>query len=101
MEDGLYQTRQAHSRWTTQLVLEEMQRQKLWNGRRPSRSALYRFIKAHNLGRDPHREPKSARAFSFDAFGQLWVADFMHGPKLLFSFTLILVRKESVLILCS
>ncbi len=80
--DGLHQTRQEHPRWTTQLILEEMLRQKLWNGRRPSRSALYRFIKAHNLGRDPHREPEPVRAFAFDAFGQLWIADFMHGPKL-------------------
>ncbi|MCP4407389.1 MAG: transposase [Gammaproteobacteria bacterium] len=80
--DGLHEERQKHPRWSTQLVLEKMLERKLWNGETPSRSALYRFVKAHNLGRDPHLKPQPVRAFAYDAFGELWGADFMHGPKI-------------------
>ena len=80
--DGLHEQRQEHPRWSTQLVFEELLKQGLWNGRDPSRSALYRFVAAHGLGRDPHLQPQPVRAFAYEAFGQLWMADFMHGPKL-------------------
>lgn len=82
LADALHKQRQSHPRWTTDLLLQEMIRMEKWNGHKPSRSALYRFIKAHNLGRDPHREPPTTRAFAHEAFGQLWMADFLHGPKL-------------------
>jgi putative transposase len=55
----------------------------LWDETRPSRSTLYRFARDNNLMRDPHlvaAEP--VRPFEFDQFGQMWTADFMHGPKL-------------------
>ena len=80
--DGLHEQRQEHPRWSTQLVLTELLERGLWNGRNPSRSALYRFVAAHGLGRDPHLQPQPARAFAYNAFGQLWTADFLHGPKL-------------------
>ncbi len=80
--DGLHEERLEHPRWSTQLILEKMLERKLWDGESPSRSAIYRFVKAHNLGRDPHLKPQPVRAFAYDAFGELWGADFMHGPKI-------------------
>lgn len=80
--DGLHAHRQEHPRWSTQLVLEEMLKRNLGDGRAPSRSALYRFVAAHGLRRDPHLQPQPARAFAYESFGQLWIADFLHGPKL-------------------
>jgi len=75
--------RMEHPRWTIARILKELARTGVWKNRKPSRSALYRFAKAHNLQRDPHIYPETIRRpFCFDHFGQLWVADFMHGPKL-------------------
>jgi hypothetical protein len=55
----------------------------VWNGVYPSRSALYRFainngLKRKRLGAVAIQE---SHAFAYENFGQLWVADFMHGPK--------------------
>lgn len=83
LADNMMDLRLLHTRWTVARIIEELIRSGIWNGRKPSRSALYRFAKAHNLQRDPHINPTSdARPFSFDNFGQLWMADFLHGPKL-------------------
>lgn len=80
--DTLFQQRQHHPRWTTQRLLEACLQQGIWDGRSPSQATLYRFIKQHQLGRDPHRQPAPSRAFHFACFGQLWMADFLHGPRL-------------------
>jgi len=49
----------------------------------PSRATLYRFAATANLHRDPHLETDPpARAFAHQDFGQLWTADFLHGPKI-------------------
>ena len=75
--------REEHPRWTTARMTKELGKTGRWNGRKPSRSAIYRFVKAHNLQRDPHINPEhNVRPFAFDHFGQLWIADFLHGPKL-------------------
>ena len=75
--------RSEHPRWTLARVIKQLAQEGIWNGRKPSRSALYRFAKAHNLQRDPHIYPDEVtRPFAFDHFGQLWVADFLHGPRL-------------------
>ncbi|NBC25218.1 MAG: DDE-type integrase/transposase/recombinase [Bacteroidetes bacterium] len=75
--------RSEHPRWTIARMIKHLAQTGLWNGRKPSRSALYRFAKAHNLQRDPHIHPdQGRRPFAFDHFGQLWLADFLHGPKL-------------------
>jgi len=75
--------RMEHPRWTTARLIKELAKAGIWNGRRPSRSALYRFAKTQNLQRDPHIHlEQNARPFAFDHFGQLWSADFLHGPKL-------------------
>lgn len=75
--------RLEHPRWTIARIIKELPKTGAWNGRKPSRSAIYRFTKTHNLQRDPHLHPElGARPFAFDHFGQLWMADFLHGPKL-------------------
>ncbi len=75
--------REEHPGWTTARMIKELGKTGIWNGRKPSRSAIYRFVKVHNLQRNPHINSKNnARPFAFDHFGQLWVADFLHGPKL-------------------
>jgi putative transposase len=81
--ETLFELRKNHPRWTLAGLLEHMAKTDHWNGTKPSRSALYRYAKAHNLKRDPHiKGTLDARAFAFEAFGQLWSADFLHGPKL-------------------
>lgn len=83
MASLFFSLRKDHPRWTVQRILEEFKNKGIWNGRKPSRSALYRFAKNHNLGRDPHlQKDTDCRSFAFDNFGRLWTADFLHGPKL-------------------
>lgn len=83
ISDAISGLREKHPRWTMMRVFEHLISQGIWNGRRPSRATLYRFAKAHNLVRDPHRQPAvSCRSFAFEIFGQLWMADFLHGPKI-------------------
>lgn len=81
--DGMVDLRREHPRWTLSPVLEQLIEDKVWNGKKPSRSVLYLFANANNLMRDPHLESVDiVRPFEFERFGQLWIADFMHGPKL-------------------
>lgn len=42
---------------------------------------LRRFLKSHNLF-DSQEPAKPRRRYEMDRFGELWVADFMHGPVL-------------------
>jgi transposase InsO family protein len=72
-----------HPRWTIARMIRELAEKGKWNGYKPSRSAIYRYAKAHNLQRDPHINPdQDVRPFAFNHFGQLWLADYLHGPKL-------------------
>ncbi|WP_300465574.1 DDE-type integrase/transposase/recombinase [Desulfobacula sp.] len=83
IRSAMYAMREEHPRWTTAKMIIELTEKGKWNGRSPSRSAIYRFAKEYNLQRDPHINPKqNVRPFAFDHFGQLWMADFLHGPKL-------------------
>ena len=79
--DALSKLRKEHPNWTLAKVLEQMLKAGLWNGIKPSRATLYRFAVANQLHRSPSKPPVT-RSFAFTDFGQLWVADFMHGPKL-------------------
>ena len=81
--DAMTGLRADHPRWTLTRVFEHMLAKGVWNGRRPSQATLYRFAKSNNLVRDPHLQPSvSCRSFAFETFGQLWMADFLHGPKI-------------------
>lgn len=69
---------------TTERLLHILIQQGAWNAVKPSRSALYRFAKLRDLKRKPLGAAKvqEAHAFAYDAFGQMWIADFLHGPKI-------------------
>lgn len=75
--------RALHPHCTTETLFNILLKEKLWNGVSPSRSALYRF--AINNGLRKKRvgaaEIQESHAFAYEKFGQLWVADFLHGPK--------------------
>lgn len=79
--DALTRLREEHPNWTLARGLEQMLKEGLWNGIKPSRATLYRFATANKLHRNPSKSSVT-RSFAFTGFGQLWVADFMHGPKL-------------------
>jgi len=82
LEKRLHQLRAEHPRWTLARILDQLVAEKLWDTSKPSRATLYRFATSHNLQRDPHLHPEPARPFAYSHFGQLWSADFLHGPKI-------------------
>lgn len=83
LADRLAELRQEHPRWTLARMLDKLVEEKLWDMTNPSRATLYRFAGTTNLHRDPHRvQHTPARPFAYQDFGQLWMADFLHGPKI-------------------
>lgn len=83
LADQLKDLREDHPGWTFAALLEELVKNGNWNGAKPARSTLYRYAAKSNLLRTPGLvEDPLPRAFSFDAFGQLWTADFLRGPKI-------------------
>lgn len=84
LTSAMFALRDQHPRWTIAAMLQHLLETGQWNGRKPSESAFYRFAARHNLQRDPHLQNHGAavKPFAFDAFGQMWIADFLHGPKI-------------------
>jgi putative transposase len=81
--DEMIELRKTHPGWTLALLLQELVVLKLWDETSPSRSTLYRFARDNDLMRNPCLNPTEAvRPFAFEKFGQMWLGDFMHGPKL-------------------
>jgi transposase InsO family protein len=81
--DRLAELRQEHPRWTLARMLDQLVNEKVWDMVHPSRATLYRFAGTANLHRDPHLvQHTPARPFVYQDFGQLWMADFLHGPKI-------------------
>ena len=79
----LFELRLEHPRWTLSRLLRQLIQERLWNMKTPSRATLYRFARSFNLQRDPHLvQHIPARPFAYQDFGQLWMADFLHGPKI-------------------
>ncbi|MEW6711634.1 MAG: DDE-type integrase/transposase/recombinase [Candidatus Riflebacteria bacterium] len=73
--------RQEKPRWTIQLILKTLLEKQIWNGRQPSQQTIYRWCKLKGLLRTGNESCKDVRAFEFRNFGELWVSDFMHGPR--------------------
>jgi len=75
--------RKEYPHTNTETLLTLMVKEGRWNGVRPSRSALYRLARTLGLKRKPVDAAaiQEAHAFAYESFGQLWVADFLHGPK--------------------
>lgn len=83
LENTFTELRRENPRWTIQLILNTLEETGVWNGREPSRSTLYRWCKERGLLRVGNDHSKDIRAFEFRGFGDLWVSDFMHGPRVL------------------
>jgi len=81
-QERLRKERGEHPEWTLKRILLALRQEGFWNGGTPSKSALYRFAKAARLGRDTTPHPLPLRPFSFERFGEMWMADFLHGPKI-------------------
>jgi len=81
--DAIAALRSEHPQWTLAKIMEKLLAKGVWNGRKPSRATLYRLAATCQLQRlAPQGAGASCRPFAFTAFGQLWLADFMHGPRL-------------------
>lgn len=76
--------RKEHPHATTERLLDIMTGENSWNAVRPSRSALYRLAEVQGLRRKPVGASgiQEAHAFAYYAFGEMWIADFLHGPKI-------------------
>lgn len=83
LADRLVALRKEHPHATTERLLEIMIGEGSWNAVRPSRSALYRLAAWKGLKRKRAgaAAPQEAHAFAYEAFGKMWTADFLHGPK--------------------
>ena len=66
--------------WTVKRLLLTQRQQGLWDGRKPGRSALYRYCTSHHLTRAAAQPALPVRSFQYPFFGDLWSADFLHGP---------------------
>jgi len=81
LQEALSELRASQPRWTVKRLLQSVRNSGLWNGREPSRSALYRFTATHGLSRSQTQPPLPVRSFEYPYFGDLWSGDFLHGPK--------------------
>lgn len=78
---ALSELRDKYPDVTIKRLLGILYKQGIWNGRKPSRSALYRFCALQMLGRSTTTAIQTVRPFEYPYFGDLWSADFLHGPK--------------------
>jgi transposase InsO family protein len=79
----LTELRAMHPHCSSETLFHILLKETTWNGVKPSRSALYRFVKNKGLRRKRIGATaiQESHAFAYENFGQLWVADFLHGPK--------------------
>lgn len=82
LQHALADLRKEQPDWTIKRMLKQARKQGQWDGQKPSRSALYRFTSAHHLKRSADAPATQVRSFEFPCFGDLWSADFLHGPKI-------------------
>lgn len=83
LANNLFSLRLEHPRWTIQRIFNDLLEKKIWDGFDPSQATLYRFCHEHNLYRDTHltQNKDTFHSFEYNNFGQLWIADFMDGPR--------------------
>lgn len=81
LADALISLRRAHPHWSVKLLLDEIRKSLIWNGRQPCAASLYRWCKAKGLLRSRKPDLATRRPFEFTTFGGLWVSDFLHGPR--------------------
>jgi transposase InsO family protein len=81
IQDALIGLRKSYPDITVKRMLVLLREKGLWNGSQPARSSMYRFTAANSLGRLAALPSEPVRSFEFPYFGDLWSADFLHGPK--------------------
>jgi len=77
---ALADVRKSQPLWTVERLLRDAREQEIWDGCTPSRSALYRYTATHALNRSAVQPAMPVRSFEYPYFGDLWSADFLHGP---------------------
>jgi putative transposase len=82
LQQALCELRGKQPDWTVKRLLSNLHDKGLWNGYKPSKTALYRYSAAHGLSRDKKQPASPVRCFEYPYFGDLWTADFLHGPKI-------------------
>ena len=80
LQQAIVDLRNNHQQWTVKRMLRFLREQGVWNGHKPGRSALYRFTSANSLNRTTPAASVPVRPFEYRFFGDLWSADFLHGP---------------------
>ncbi|MFH0919237.1 MAG: DDE-type integrase/transposase/recombinase [Fibrobacterota bacterium] len=81
LREALFCLRHEHPLYTIKRLLTTLLEKGLWDGRKPSRTAIYRFTTAVRLKRKTSDSASgSVRPFEYPHFGDLWSADFLHGP---------------------
>jgi len=83
VQDGLRNLRKMHPQFTTGRLIKILTESGTLKGNECSQSAIYRFAKSQGLKRVPvgAQAVKESRAFEYAEFGNMWTADFLHGPK--------------------
>jgi putative transposase len=81
MQEVLTDLRKSYPDITVKRMLVLLREKGIWDGSLPARSSLYRFTTANALGRSAAVPAEPVRSFEFPYFGDLWSADFLHGPK--------------------
>lgn len=82
LQEKFIALRKDYPQLTTKRLLKSFMITGAWNGISPSPASFYRFAAQNNLKRNPSSPSKSVSPFEFEEFGDMWMADFMHGPKL-------------------
>ena len=80
LQQALSDMRSKQPEWTVRRLLNAVRDQGLWNGIKPGKTALYRYTAAHGLNRDKKQPASPVRSFEYPCFGDMWTADFLHGP---------------------
>jgi putative transposase len=71
LQQALVELRKTQPKWTVKRLLKNIRDQGLWDGRKPSKSAMYRFTAAHGLNRSTVQPAQPVRSFQFPYFGDL------------------------------
>ena len=83
VQEDFKKLREEHPFWTVKRILRQLRDSGVWDGRKPGRSSFYRFVAVQELGRktDTAEPQGEVHSFEYPHFGDLWTADFLHGPR--------------------
>jgi transposase InsO family protein len=82
LQTAITKLRRENPFWTLKRILTALIQSGQWDGRTPGRSSFYRFASVKGLMRKSEIVPSTeVRSFQYPHFGDLWMADFLHGPR--------------------